>query len=152
MLGIQRIAIGTDHAGFALKEALKAHMIDRGIDVIDEGTFSEDPVDYPPIGKKIAAVMLTEKIPGVFLGGSGIGESIAGNKIPGIRAARCTNVEDAEMSRKHNDANMLCMGGRMIEHDEAKKILGAFLNTEFEGGRHEARIKQVHEMDGYAYP
>ena len=148
----KRVVIGTDHAGFALKEALKAHMIDQGIDVIDEGTFSDEDCDYPPIGKKVAEVMLTEKIPGVFLGGSGIGESIAGNKIPGIRAARCATVEDAKMSRKHNDANMICMGGRMIDEEVAKKALDAFLNTEFDGGRHEKRVKQVHEMDGYAYP
>jgi ribose 5-phosphate isomerase B len=148
----QRVVIGTDHAGFSLKEALKAHMADQGIDVMDEGTFSDEPVDYPPIGKKVAGVMLTEKIPGVFLGGSGIGESIAGNKIPGIRAARCTTVEDAEMSRKHNDANMLCMGGRMIDEDSAKKALDAFLNTEFEGERHLERVKQIHELDGYTYP
>lgn len=148
----KRIVLGTDHAGFMLKETLKTHLTNQGIDVIDEGTFSEDPVDYPSIGKKIASVMLTEKIPGVFLGGSGIGESIAGNKIPGIRAARCCTVEDAQMTRKHNDANMLCMGGRMVDPEEAKKILNAFLSTEFEGGRHEKRVKQVHEMDGYPYP
>jgi ribose 5-phosphate isomerase B len=146
-----RVVMGTDHAGYTLKEALKAHLIDRGIDVIDQGTFSEDPVDYPPIGKKVAGVMLEQKIPGVFLGGSGIGESIAGNKIPGIRAARCSTVEDAEMSRRHNDANMLCMGGRMIEEVEAKKILDVFLSTAFEGGRHEKRVKQLHEMDSYPY-
>lgn len=148
----KRIALGTDHAGYALKEILKQHMLDQGTDVIDEGTFSEEDVDYPPIGQKVAGVMLEQKIPGVFLGGSGIGESIAGNKIPGIRAARCTTVEDAQMCRKHNDANMLCMGGRMINTETAKQALDAFLNTEFEGGRHEVRIKQIHEMDGYPYP
>ena len=148
----KRIVIGTDHAGFALKEVLKKHLIDQGIDVIDEGKFSEEPVDYPLIGKKVAGVMLTEKIPGVFLGGSGIGESIAGNKIPGVRAARCTTVEDAKMARKHNDANMLCMGGRMVETDLSKQILDTFLSTEFERGRHEKRVKQIHEMDGYPYP
>ena len=147
-----KIVIGTDHAGFALKEALKAHMIENCVDVIDEGTFSEEFVDYPPIGQKVAGVMLEQKIPGVFLGGSGIGESIVGNKIPGIRAARCATVEDAEMTRKHNDANMLCMGGRMVDHEEAKNILDTFISTEFEGGRHERRIKQVHELDGFPYP
>lgn len=148
----KRIVIGTDHAGFKLKEVLKQYLTEQGIDVIDEGTFSEDPVDYPSIGQKVAGVMLSENILGIFLGGSGIGESIAGNKIPGIRAARCTTVEDAEMSRKHNDANMLCMGGRMVEEELAKKILDTFLVTEFEGERHEDRVKQIHEMDGYPYP
>ena len=148
----KRVVIGTDHAGYKLKEILKEYMIERGIDVIDEGTFSEEPVDYPAVGKKIAGSMLEQKIPGVFLGGSGIGEAIAGNKIPGIRAARCCSVQDAKMTRKHNDANMLCIGGRMVNTKEAKKILEAFLSTEFEGGRHEDRVKQVHEMDGYPYP
>ena len=96
--------------------------------------------------------MLEHKISGVFLGGSGIGESIAGNKIAGIRAARCTTVEDALMSRKHNDANMICMGGRMIDPDLAKQVLDKFLETDFDGERHERRLKQIHEMDGYPYP
>jgi ribose 5-phosphate isomerase B len=147
-----RIVIGTDHAGYKLKEALKQHMLDQGIDVIDEGTFSDASVDYPEYGEKVAAVMLERKIPGVFLGGSGLGECIVGNKIPGIRAARCNSVEDAEITRKHNDANMLCMGGRMINDALAKKILDAFLSTEFEGERHARRIKQIHEIDGYPYP
>ena len=154
-----RIAIGTDHAGFQLKEALKEYMMKKGIDVIDVGTFSEDPVDYPVIAKKIAEVMLTEKIPGVFLGGSGFGECMAGNKIPGIRAARCATVEDAVMTRRHNDANMLNLGGRMIEAKLAKKILDAFLETKFDGDaeskedgdRHVERIKQLHELDGYPH-
>jgi ribose 5-phosphate isomerase B len=155
----QRVVIGTDHAGYALKEVLKKHLMDKGIDVIDEGTFSEDSVDYPEYGKKVAAVMLTEKIPGVFLGGSGLGECIAGNKIPGIRAARCTCVGDAVMTRRHNDANMLNMGGRMIDHKEATKVLDAFLETAFDGDpdsgedgeRHIRRLKQVHELDGHPY-
>ena len=148
----KRVVIGTDHAAFALKEILKNHMQEKGIDVIDEGTFSDESVDYPPIGQKVAGVMLEHKIPGVFLGGSGIGESIAGNKIAGIRAARCTTVEDAQMSRKHNDANMICMGGRMIDPDLAKQVLDKFLETDFDGERHERRIKQIHELDGFPYP
>ncbi len=147
-----RIVIGTDHAGYTLKEILKKHCIENGIDVIDEGTFSEDPVDYPDIGKKVAGVMLSEKIPGVFLGGSGLGEAMIGNKIPGVRAARCVTPEDAELTRKHNDANMLCMGGRMIDPEIAKKIVDVFLTTPFEGGRHEKRVQKMHEMDGYPYP
>ena len=149
---VTRVAIGTDHAGYKLKEALKKHLVQKGIDVIDEGMFSEDPADYPAIGKKIAGVMLEESIPGVFLGGSGLGECMAGNKIPGIRAARCATREDAEMTRKHNDANMLCLGGRTVDEESAKRILDAFLSTPFEGGRHEKRVKQMHEMDGYPYP
>lgn len=143
--------MGTDHAGYKLKEFLKNHLLKQGIDVIDEGAFSEESIDYPPIGKKVAGVMLSEKIPGIFLGGSGLGEAMAGNKIPGIRAARCATVEDAALTRQHNDANMLCLGGRTVNNDEAKKIVDAFLTTSFEGGRHEARVKQLHELDGYPY-
>ncbi len=158
-LPIQRIAIGTDHAGFTLKETLKKHLMQHGVDVIDVGTFSEEAVDYPGIGKKVAEVMLSEKIPGVFLGGSGFGECMAGNKIPGIRAARCASAEDAVMTRRHNDANMLNLGGRMIKAAAAKKILDAFLETQFDGdpdstedgSRHVRRLKQLHEMDGYPY-
>lgn len=154
-----RLTIGADHAGFELKEKLKSYLMKKGIDVIDVGTFSEDPVDYPVIAKKIAEVMLTEKIPGVFLGGSGFGECMAGNKIPGIRAARCATVDDAVMTRRHNDANMLNLGGRMIETDLAKKILDVFLETRFDGDaesgkngeRHVERIKMMHEMEGYSY-
>ncbi len=147
-----RIVIGSDHAGYALKEILKKHCIEHGIDVMDEGTFSEEPVDYPDIGKKVAGVMLSENIPGVFLGGSGLGEAMVGNKIPGIRAARCATSEDAELTRKHNDANMLCLGGRTIDLEVAKKTLDIFLSTDFEGGRHEKRVKQMHSLDGYNYP
>jgi ribose 5-phosphate isomerase B len=135
-----------------LKEALKEHLLQRGIDVIDEGTFAAElPVDYPDIGKKVAGVMLTEKIPGVFLGGSGFGEAMTGNKVPGIRATRCASAEEAEITRKHNDANMLCMGERMTSVEEAKKVLDVFLETKFEGGRHEKRLQKLHEMDGYPY-
>ncbi len=154
-----RLALGTDHAGFKLKEELKSYLMEKGIDVIDVGTFSEDPCDYPEIAKKIAEVMLTEKIPGVFLGGSGFGECMAGNKIPGIRAARCASVDDAVMTRRHNDANMLNLGGRMIDSNLAKKILDAFLETKFDGdaeskedgGRHVERIRQLHELDQHPY-
>jgi ribose 5-phosphate isomerase B len=151
-LGSRRVVMGADHAGYPLKEILKAHLIKHGIDVIDEGSFSEDPVDYPAIGSNIAGVMLTEKIPGIFLGGSGLGEAMVGNKIPGIRAARCATVHDAEVTRRHNDANMLCLGGRTMDAEEAKKIVNAFLATPFEGGRHEKRLKQLHDLDGYPYP
>ena len=155
----QRIVLATDHAGYALKEILKEHLHQQGVDVIDVGCFSEEPVDYPAFGQKAAEVMLTEKIPGVFLGGSGLGECMAGNKISGIRAARCTTVEDAVMTRRHNDANMLNLGGRMIDPEEAKKVLDAFLMTKFDGDpdakqdgeRHLRRVKQLHEMDGHPY-
>src|SRR3989338_1724808 len=143
MKKILRVALGTDHAGYKLKEVIKKHLMGKGIDVIDEGTFSEEPVDYPAIIRKACAVVLEQGCPGIVFGGSGIGESIAANKVRGIRAARCCTVEDAELSRKHNDANVLSLGGRMVEPETAKKMVDAFLATEFEGGRHEGRIRDL---------
>ena len=143
MKKILRVALGTDHAGYTLKEAIKKHLTDQGIDVIDEGTFSEEPVDYPAIIRRACAVVLQQQCPGIVFGGSGVGESIAANKLRGIRAARCCSVEVAQMSRKHNDANDLSLGGRTLTPELAKKMVDAFLATDFEGGRHVARIKDL---------
>ncbi|MSR86842.1 ribose 5-phosphate isomerase B [Candidatus Peribacteria bacterium] len=143
MKKIPRVAIGTDHAGYPLKEIIKKHLFDRGIDVIDEGTFSEEQVDYPPFIRKACAVVLEQKCPGIVFGGSGIGESIAANKVRGIRAARCCTVDDAIITRQHNDANVLSLGGRMLDPELAKKMVDAFLETEFEGGRHVKRIEDL---------
>lgn len=140
MRKIPRVALGTDHAGYRLKEIIKKHILGKGIDVIDEGTFSEEPVDYPTIIRKTCAVVLEQRCPGIIFGGSGIGEAIAANKVRGIRAARCCTVEDSELSRKHNDANVLSLGGRMLDPGLAKQMVDAFLATEFEGGRHVVRI------------
>lgn len=138
-----RIVLATDHAGFTLKEAIKEHLISKGIDVIDVGTFSDESVDYPEIIRKGCAVVLEEKIPGLIFGGSGIGESMAANKVKGIRSARCTTVEDAKMCRKHNNANIMSMGGRMLEVDIAKEMVDTFISTDFDGGRHERRINDL---------
>ena len=138
-----RVTLATDHAGFALKEEIKAHLLGKGIDVIDEGTFSEDPVDYPPIIRRGCAVVLEQQCPGIIFGGSGIGESIAANKVRGIRAARCCTVEDAKLCRQHNDANVMSLGGRMLDPALAKQMVDAFLATDFEGGRHEVRVKDL---------
>lgn len=140
---IKRVVLGTDHAGYKLKEAVKAYLSGKGIDVIDEGTFSEEPVDYPAIMRKACAVVLEQSIPGIIFGGSGIGESIAANKVAGIRAARCCSVEDAQLCRKHNDANVMSLGGRMLETALALEMVDTFLSTTFEGGRHETRIKDL---------
>ena len=140
MRNTARVVLATDHAGYRLKEAVKKHLIGRKIDVIDEGTFSEEPVDYPAIIRKGCAVVLEQGIPGIVFGGSGIGEAIAANKVRGIRAARCCTLEDAKLSRQHNDANVLSLGGRTLDPDLALKMVDVFLATEFEGGRHVARI------------
>ena len=138
-----RVVLATDHAGFPLKEAIKEHLISRKIDVIDVGTFSEESVDYPEIIRKGCAVVLEENIPGLIFGGSGIGESMAANKVKGVRSARCTTVDDAEMSRRHNNANVMSMGGRMLDVKTAKKMVDVFLSTDFDGGRHEQRVNDL---------
>lgn len=144
-----RVILATDHAGFRLKEAIKEHLIDRGIDVVDEGTFSEEPVDYPAIIRRGCAVALRDKAPAIIFGGSGIGESIAANKVRGIRAARCSTVEDAELCRKHNDANVMSLGGRMLSEKDAVKMVDVFLETDFEAGRHIARVADLETNDVY---
>jgi ribose 5-phosphate isomerase B len=138
-----RVALATDHAGFPLKEAIKEYLIGKGIDVMDVGTFSEEPVDYPEIIRKGCAVVLQEQIPGIIFGGSGIGESMAANKVRGIRSARCCTVEDAQMCRRHNDANVMSLGGRRIEADLAKQMVDTFLSTDFDGGRHKKRVQDL---------
>ncbi len=138
-----RIVLATDHAGYKLKEAIKAHLIGKGIDVIDEGTHSEEPVDYPAIIRRACALVVEQLMPGVVFGGSGQGEAIAANKVPGIRAARCLTVEDARLARSHNDANVLSLAGRMTAPEDAIAMLEAFLATPFEGGRHIARVADL---------
>lgn len=145
MKQVQRVALGTDHAGYALKEIIKKHLIGLGIDVIDEGTFSEEPVDYPAIIRKACAVVLEQQCPGIVFGGSGIGESIAANKVRGIRAARCCSVEDAKLSRQHNDANVLSLAGRMTAPELAVRMVDAFLTTGFAGGRHARRVNDLRD-------
>jgi ribose 5-phosphate isomerase B len=143
MLKISSIALGADHAGYPLKEALKAYIAQKGINILDEGTHSTDPVNYPPYIRKACEHVLKEGIPAVIFGGSGQGEAIAANKMPGIRAARCLSVEDAVLARSHNDANVLSLAGRMTDEATARQIVDAFLNTPFEGGRHTARVKDI---------
>lgn len=145
----KRIILATDHAGFPLKESVKAHLIEKGLDVVDEGTFSEEPVDYPAIIRRGCAVVLRDKAPGIIFGGSGIGEAIAANKVRGIRAARCCTKEDAELCRKHNDANVMSLGGRMLDATLANEMVDLFLETEFEGGRHTARVNDLETHDVY---
>ncbi|OGJ55774.1 ribose 5-phosphate isomerase B [Candidatus Peribacteria bacterium RIFCSPHIGHO2_02_FULL_52_16] len=143
MKQLKRVVLATDHAGFMLKEAVKKHLIAKGIDVIDEGAFSEEPVDYPEIIRRGCAVVLEQNIPGIVFGGSGIGESIAANKVHGIRAARCCSQEDAKLCRAHNDANVMSLGGRVLKEKEALAMVDVFLTTEFEGGRHLKRIQDL---------
>ena len=139
-----RVAIGADHAGFLLKEHLKSTLKKLGHDVTDHGTDSEQSVDYPPICFAVATAVAEGRADrGIVLGGSGQGEQIAANKIHGIRAALCHDLYTARLSREHNDANVLSMGGRIVAFGLADEILTLWLTVPFEGGRHQRRIDQI---------
>jgi ribose 5-phosphate isomerase B len=139
-----RIAIGADHAGFALKEHFKQTLEALAHTVDDHGTHSEEPVDYPPIclavGRAVAAGLADR---GIVIGGSGQGEQIAANKVPGVRAALCNDLYTARLSREHNDANVLSIGGRVVGFGLADEILTLWLGTPFAGGRHQRRLDQI---------
>ena len=138
------IALASDHAGYALKEALKQHLVTLGHTPLDLGTNSEDSVDYPDFGNAMAAALKANKAEqGILVCGSGIGISIAANRHPHIRAALCHNEETAKLSREHNDANVLVMGARIVSEDLAKTMLKTFLTTPFAGGRHAGRVAKL---------
>jgi ribose 5-phosphate isomerase B len=139
----KRVALAADHAGYALKETVKQHLIEKGIDVLDAGTFSEEPVDYPAVIRKGCAIVLEQQCPGVVFGGSGNGEAMAANKVHGIRAAVCYSKETAKLAREHNDANVISIGARLIDEKLALELVDIFLTTEFEGGRHEKRVEDL---------
>jgi len=143
------IALGSDHAGYALKEKVKEYLEKLNIEVKDFGCYNEDVVDYPDYAVKVAkSVVAGENELGILVCGSGIGISITANKIKGIRAALCCSEYMAKMARQHNNANVLAMGGRTTSPEEAEKIVAAFLNTVFEGGRHADRVEKIHFLTG----
>lgn len=143
-----RVAIGSDHAGYALKEDLKGYLQELGHDVNDHGTGSAEPTDYPPICAAVArAVRDGHADRGVVLGGSGQGEQIAANKVRGARAALCNDLYTAILSRSHNDANVLAIGARVVASPLAREILKTWLVTSFEGGRHERRVDEIAEIE-----
>jgi len=143
-----RIAIGADHAGFALKEHLKQTLAKLGHAVDDHGTDGDAAVDYPPICIDVARAVADGRADrGIVVGGSGQGEQIAANKVAGIRAALCNDLYTARLSREHNDANILSMGGRIVAFGLADEILSLWLTTKFEGGRHQRRIDQIAEAE-----
>ncbi|HKH26030.1 MAG TPA: ribose 5-phosphate isomerase B [Acidimicrobiia bacterium] len=142
------IVIGSDHAGYRLKEHLEEVMKADGHTVDDLGTHSEEPVDYPPICAAVGRVVAAGRAErGIVLGGSGQGEQIAANKVRGVRAALCNDLFTARLSREHNDANVLSMGGRIVGEGLADEILRLWLATEFAGGRHERRVEQIAEIE-----
>ena len=140
-----KIAIGCDHAGYELKEKVKDYLSKRlSFEILDIGTYSLESVDYPLFGHKVGIEVAERNVDkGIVICGSGIGISIAANKINGVRAALCTTKEHAEMSRKHNDANVLALGARMTGYEDIINIVNVWFNTPFEGGRHLDRINII---------
>jgi len=149
-----RVVIGADHAGFLLKEHLKRTLQRLGHSVDDYGTHSEESVDYPAICMAVGQAVADGRADrGIVLGGSGQGEQMAANKVPGIRAALCNDLYTARLSREHNDANVLSMGGRIVAFGLADEIVALWLRTGFEGGRHQRRLDQISQMEqtGHAH-
>jgi ribose 5-phosphate isomerase B len=143
-----RIVLGADHAGYALKVDVASHLAGQGHDVVDLGTGSEDPVDYPPFCAAVGrAVVAREADFGIVLGGSGQGEQIAANKVRGVRAALCLDLYTARLARRHNDANVLSLGGRILAGALACSIVDEFLAAEFEGGRHRRRLDLITDIE-----
>ncbi len=143
-----KLAVACDHGGYRLKEVIKGFLLEQGHEVLDLGTNSEESVDYPEFGEKAAlAVVRGEVERAIVICGTGIGISISANKVPGIRAALCYNVYAAKMSRMHNDANVLALGGRVLGDELAKEIVRVWLQTPFEGGRHERRVKKISDIE-----
>ena len=142
------VAVGCDHGGFTLKREIVHHLLGAGHEVNDVGCPSEESVDYPEFAERVcAAVLGGQSARGILICGTGIGISISANKVKGIRAALCGDCYSAEMTRRHNDANILAMGARVLGPGLALKIVDTFLNTEFEGGRHARRIALISDIE-----
>ena len=144
-----KIALGSDHAGFAEKEKLKKTLDEIGVEYEDVGTFSTESVDYPDFAQKVGEkVESGEAEQGILVCGSGIGVAIAANKMHGIRAAQAWNEETARLARRHNDANVLTIGARVLPEEEIPKIVKAWFSADFEGGRHAGRVEKIMDLEG----
>ncbi len=138
------MAIGSDHAGYELKSVLGLDLADWGIEVLDCGTVSSKPIDYPEVGNIVAGMVARGEVGlGILICGTGIGMSIVANRHGHVRAALCRSVEDAEMARRHNDANVLALGSRTTTQDVARQCVRVFLSSKFDGGRHARRVNQL---------
>lgn len=143
-----RLFVGSDHAGFALKEQVRTHLEQAGHDVVDVGTHSEESVDYPDYARAVGeAVAAGDADYGILVCGSGLGMEIAANKVDGVRAVQVMDTEMAKMSRMHNDANVVTLAGRYIEPEMADAIVDTFLSTAFEGGRHQRRVDKISALE-----
>ena len=142
-----KIALGADHGGFELKEKIKKHLIEKNYEVIDLGTNSTESVDYPEFGHAVGQAVADKKADfGIVVCCTGIGISIAANKVPGVRAALCLNTTMARLTREHNNANILAMGGRIVGDVLALEMVDTFLATDFQGGRHERRVNEIENI------
>jgi len=147
-----RIILGSDHAGFSLKETIKQYLADKGYAITDVGTDCTDSVDYPDFGIRVAErVSAGEFDRGILVCGSGVGMAVVANKFPHIRAVIGLDEETARLSRQHNDTNILVLAGRRTDQELAKSISGVWLNTEFEGGRHQRRLDKIRELETRLY-
>lgn len=145
---MKKIAIASDHGGFDLKESIITHLLNTGWEVDDLGPHSADSVDYPDYGIKLAEEVAEKKVErGIVICGTGIGMSIVVNRFPGIRGTLCSDVFTAKLCREHNDSNILVMGGRVIGKGLAAEIVNTWLNTPFEGGRHQRRLDKINQID-----
>ena len=145
---MKKIAIASDHGGFDLKESVIAHLLNTGWEVDDLGPHSGDSVDYPDYGIKLAEAVAEKKVQrGIVICGTGIGMSILVNRYPGIRGTLCSDLFTAKLCREHNDSNILIMGGRVIGKGLAAEIVNTWLNTPFEGGRHQRRLDKINQID-----
>ena len=143
-----KVALGADHAGFELKNQIREHLGKRGVEVMDLGTNSGESVDYPDYALQVAETITDQRATyGVLVCGTGIGMSISANKVPGIRAANCDTVFEAQMAREHNDANVLALGARVLQPDTAFEIIDTWLATTFAGGRHQRRVDKIHQIE-----
>lgn len=143
-----KIAVGSDHAGFPLKQKVTGWLHEEGFNVEDVGTYSEARCDYPDYARRVAEKVSRGEVErGILICGSGIGMSIAANKVAGVRAAECFDSFTAQMSRAHNDANVLCLGARVVGEDMARAIVSTWLRTPFEGGRHTQRVEKIKELE-----
>ncbi len=144
----EKIIIAADHGGYSLKEALKPRLPGIGLDVTDIGTDSDQAVDYPDYGEAAAAAVSAGRFPrGILICGSGVGMSIVANRFPGVRAALCLDADSARLSRMHNDANMLVLAGRKTDPETALQIVRTWLETPFEGGRHQKRLDKIRALE-----
>ena len=146
------IALGSDHGGFELKESLKELLKGRGVDVVDCGTDNGNSVDYPDFGEKVARKVSSGEVEkGILICGTGIGMSIVANKYPGVRAALVTDPFMAQMAKEHNNANILVLGGRVLDTDSARKMVSIWLDATFEGGRHQRRLDKITALEQALY-